>query len=754
MRSKNYSDRLTVLHPLSITATTLARHHELMLPLFGVVNGRCECGAADCRRPGKHPRNVGGLHRATDKLDPILLTLKKLPRTNLGWVMGGPRGIFAIDIDGEAGERSLRHLEASHGPLPPSMEVATGNGRHIFFYASIEVGTSVGRLGPGLDVRGAGSYVVAANSTHVSGKRYRYKTRNTSIREAPDWLLGMVVKARPPASTDDVETIRDVSAWSEAALVSEVANVRAAPEGMRNVVLNTAAFKLGQLMDVLELSSQRIEQELYRAASAAGLGDVEIKATIGSGLEAGRRNPRTDLELASPSIAHRSFDPLTERLAKLGETDADLAERFATRFRDVAVFTPGRGYLVYNGKVWRLDDVHARQLLAEQTARAIENEAEYLAGNAERVARARFSVSSLSKGALDRMTELAKPRLVVADALLDADPWLLNLQNGTVDLSTGTFREHRAADFQTKLAAVKFDETASCPRFDAFMRHALNGDQEVIKYVQKAVGLSLTGDVSQHVFFFVYGPSRSGKSTFINLIREILGDYGLHTPTETLLAKSYDNAIPNDLARLAGARMVTAVEANWNKHIDEARIKAITGGEPITARFMRQEYFQFNPAFKLWFVANDFPQVRGTAGAFFERVRVIEFPRTVPKELREHDLPARLREEAPGILNWAIEGYRLFQQEGLKMPDAIREASGLWRKNADHVRKFVDDCLIREPGSKTGSAIVHDTYTAWCRSKGETALGIKAFGTQLEQHDVVRKRLGDGTVWVGVKLRL
>jgi len=284
----------------------------------------------------------------------------------------------------------------------------------------------------------------------------------------------------------------------------------------------------------------------------------------------------------------KSEAELTADLAKLGETDTDNAQRFARRFGSKVIYTPGRGWLVYDGKCWRCDDLLQVIELAKETARRIADESEHLDDNGARAARTKFSAHSLGKGALDRMLDLAKSLVGVEDNRLDADPWLLNVENGTIDLRTGRREKHDARDLLTKLAPVRANRRAKCPLFKRFLRRITGGDAGLRTFIQKTVGYSLTGSTTEQAFFFVHGKSgNNGKSTLVNLIRDMLGDYGCHTPTETLLTKQYDNNIPVDLARLAGARMVTAVEANFNRHLDEAKIKAMTGGEPIVARFMR-----------------------------------------------------------------------------------------------------------------------------------------------------------------------
>jgi putative DNA primase/helicase len=238
------------------------------------------------------------------------------------------------------------------------------------------------------------------------------------------------------------------------------------------------------------------------------------------------------------------------------------------------------------------------------------------------------------------------------------------------------------------------------------------------------------------------------------LLRDMLGDYGCHTPIETLLVKQYDNNIPADLARLDGARMVTAIEANFNRHLDEAKIKGMTGGEPIVARFMRQNFFKFTPQFKLWLVANDRPRVRGTDSAFWRRVRVIPLTVEVPAAERDRDLPNKLRAEWPGILAWAVRGCRKWQAEGLTQPTAVRSATKAWHEEMDHLNKFVAGELIVSPGSKIPASKLFDLYTKWCAHHGERPLTVQDFKAKLQKsHDITHARVKGCSWWRGIQLR-
>ena len=331
----------------------------------------------------------------------------------------------------------------------------------------------------------------------------------------------------------------------------------------------------------------------------------------------------------------------------------------------------------------------------------------------------------------------------------------MNTETGTFDLRTGRLEKHDARDLLTKVVPVAANPKAECPLFMKFINRITGGNMEVINYIQKCVGYTLTGVTSEQVLFFLYGKSGSnGKSTLVNALRAMLGDYGIHTPTETLVVKQYDNAIPADLARLADARMVTAIEANFNRQLNEARIKGMTGGDPITARLLYNNYSEFTPEFKLWLTANDRPRVRETDDAFWRRVRVIPFEVEIPLNERDGDLPNKLKAEWPGILKWAVRGCLKWQREGLAEPSTVRQATGEWRKAADHLGRFVRDALILDPEGAVSASALYNHYKGWCDKNGEQPKYIKALKFELgNAFDVKHKRTKLGSEWIGVKLR-
>jgi putative DNA primase/helicase len=754
-------------------ALQCAAHGWRVLPLHGIVNGNCMCAAGEsCSHSGKHPRTSDGVHSATRNRKRIKNWFKKRPDCNFGVATGG--GIFVLDIDGKGGRKSLDALQAEHGTLPRTVTVKTGKGRHHYFRCDgVRVRNSAGRLGKKLDVRGEGGYVVGAGSVHSSGKTYRYvegcALSEIEIASAPEWLLDLI---SAPKSADNVEMPPNTTPiptaklgrareYADAARRRELDRLQKAPKHQRNDTLNMVAFKLGQFLPYSLLDQAAVTSELARVAAEIGLDEHEIGPTIQSGMKAGSQYPRR-LPFLKSDDSVRTADPpttsgakLTAELAKLGETDTDNAERFARRFGGKVIYTRGQGWLVYDGKRWRRDDLLQVTELAKETARRIARESRHLDDNDARAARSKFSAHSLGKGALDRMLDLAKSLVSVEDNRLDADPWLLNVENGTIDLRTGLREKHDQRDLLTKLVPVRANRRAEYPLFKKFLHRITGEDADLQTFIQKALGYSLAGITDEQAFFFVHGKSgNNGKSTLVNLIRDMLGDYGCHTPTETLLTKQYDNNIPVDLARLAGARMVTAVEANFNRHLDEAKIKTMTGGEPIVARFMRQNLFEFDPEFKLWLVANDRPRVRGTDDAFWRRVRVIPLDVEIPPGERDPKLPEKLRAEWPGILAWAVRGCRKWQAQGLTQPPVVRSATKGWQREMDALKKFVAEQLVIAPGLKILSSQLFDRYKKWCADHGEEALTVQDFKAKLQETlDVTHTRTKGRSWWRGIKFQ-
>lgn len=682
---------------------------------------------------------------------------------NYGVVTGKPSGIFVLDIDGPNGERSLKYLTAKHGVLPLTLTVKTPHGQHLYFrMAEDRVPNSAGSLGDGIDIRGDGGYVVGPGSVLEAGMEYSVEWDRT-VAKAPTWLRRLVGKrgSAGPIQYGELRLSDELRAratkYAQAALEREAERVAKAPLHQRNNTLNMAAYKLGRLQPYEIVDRSTVIAKLTEAARVCGLGDAEISRTIRSGLDAGARRPRTLPFSGAPKVATspalpRDSASIAASLAQLGETDTDNARRLVARCGGKLAWAVGTGWLTFDGKRWRRDQEGRRLRFAVKTAERIRDEARHLHGPTAKAGRTKFSEGSKGKGALDRMLECARPLVVVRDDALDANPFQLNVLNGTIDLKTGELLPHNAGDLITKVVRVEFDSDAECPRFKTFLRKVAP-DPQLRPWLQRAVGYSLTGSARELVVFFLHGPGSTGKSTFVNLFRDLLGEYGVHTPTETLVAKHYDNAIPADLARMKGARMVTVVEANFNKPLDEAKLKGMTGGDVITARHLRQDFFEYKPEFKLWIAANDFPRVRATDDAIWNRLRVIPFRQVLRKSEIRRDLSERLMEEAPGILAWAVRGARRWYQKGLgDLPGGGADATAEWRATVNPVKRFFDEECRAEPDASVRSQVLFDRYRVWCGKNGERHASSSAFKARLVELDVTYKRTKIGSVWRGIKL--
>lgn len=750
-------------------ALEYAANGHSILPLHGIRNGKCTCSnGSDCGRPGKHPRTPNGVNDATMDERVITRWWDKWPDANIGVATGKASKLLVLDVDGSQGQASLLALERQHKPLPKTVTVVTGNGRHIYFAIEDLATTSrAGALGPNLDHRGDGGYVVAAGSAHISGVRYRYDSglgpKQVEIATAPSWLMKLV-RARSKEAADPIPIPSGKRArarrYVETALARELERVAKAPMHQRNDTLNRAAFRVGQVLPYGLLDEGEVKSKLSAVAEQIGLDLAEIELTLRSGLTAGQQCPRRLPFVAKDLVRKRlqkarTTDTVSTDLAKLGENDADNAQRFVRRFGEKLLWTPGRGWLVYDGKVWKHDATNEVNRLAEATARAIAEEASCLDRETDRSSRARFAAACLSRAAISNMIELARPLLAADDSAFDRDPWLLNTNSGTVDLRTGEQYANDPRDLLTKIAPTHYSRTAECPKFVRFLQTTFGNDDDVIAYVQRVLGYALTGTTKEQVFFALVGAGRNGKSTLMNLFRDLLGDYGVHTPTETLMVRQHDNGVPNDLARLVGKRMVTAAETNWNRQMDEAKLKAMTGGEPITARFLRQEFFEFVPQFKLFIAANDFPRVRSTAHAFWRRVVVVPFSVQIDEADVDPDLQQKLRDEASGILAWAVKGCLNWQKQGLKPPQSIKSAVKVWQQSVDHVERFHREELLGDDENVVPSSLMFQHYKAWCAENGETPLTTAKFAARLRDDlNVTHKRTKRGSEWRGVKFRL
>jgi putative DNA primase/helicase len=336
---------------------------------------------------------------------------------------------------------------------------------------------------------------------------------------------------------------------------------------------------------------------------------------------------------------------------------------------------------------------------------------------------------------------------------LDPNPWLLNVKNGVVDVITGEFREHRQEDMITKIANVEYDPNADCPIWKQFIREIMNYNSEIMTFLQTAVGWALTGDTSEQCMFILFGSGANGKSTFLNVIMNILGDYAIATPTETFMKRSGDQST-NDIARLRGTRFVTTTEAEQGRRLAESIIKQITGNDRMTARFLYGEFFSFVPTFKIFMATNHLPVIKGTDHGIWRRIKLIPFTTRIEEEKQDKHLEEKLRAEASGILNWLLEGTRRWRSEGLKAPDVIRHATDDYRGEMDVIGNFIKECCVQQPEATVRIRELFKSYQDWCDDNNEHACSERFLSLRLKEMGYDRTRTADARYWLGIGLKV
>ncbi len=442
-----------------------------------------------------------------------------------------------------------------------------------------------------------------------------------------------------------------------------------------------------------------------------------------------------------------------------GGTDAANARLFVERARWRLLYVAGLGWMAWDGKRWRRDggDLLAMQI-AREVAGAIHKRAEREKNEDCRKRLRRRARSAAAKYKLMAMVSLAEsdPDLAASPDKFDEHPYLLNVENGLLNLKCAIRDDHRAEQFVTKLAGTWHDPEAKCPRWLAFLDRVFSDDADLIGFVQRVVGYTLTAQTTEQVLFILFGSGANGKSVFTSVLEGLLGDYAARAPYGAFLRLNRGGGPRNDIARLAGARCVTASEVPVGARLDETLVKEVTGGDRITARFLFREEFSYKPQFKLWLAGNHKPAIQETGHAMWRRIKLIPFTVTIPPGERDPDLVDKLVEELPGILNWAVEGCRDWQQRGLGEAESVLNATEQYRSESDVVSQFLSEQCERYAGATSLASAIWERFREWCGANGHPYVTQQLFGRRIGELGIGKKRLSDGprfTVYVGLRLR-
>lgn len=508
-------------------------------------------------------------------------------------------------------------------------------------------------------------------------------------------------------------------------------------------------------MDSMFRESNLLREKWDKPHSSDGrtYGQMTIDAAVTS-----TQNTVSDFEPTSSKKNSFKTNRTTKKQS-FNRTDLGNAERLVHHHGENIRFNNTfKKWYLWNGKQWNEDETNQIRQLAKQTVRKIYQEASEEEDGDIRAALSKHAMHSEARAKIESMISLAESEVPILPDDLDKNKWLFNCANGVIDLKTGKLLKHDRKFYMNKISPVAYDSNAKCPLWDSFLQDIMRDENgkvnyELIEFLQKAIGYALTGETTEQVVFFLHGKGKNGKSTFLDTIRHLVGDYGKQSNTDSFTVKKNDS-VRSDIATLKGSRLVAASESEEGAKLAESLIKQLTGMEPIQARFLYGNPFEFVPQFKIFFTTNHKPRINGDDLGIWRRIRLIPFTVTIPEEKRDKNLPEKfLKQEISGILRWAVEGCLKWQKDGLKPPEEIEKATDLYKSEMDTIGSFIDDfCTVHE-SAKAYSKQLYLRYEEWCQETGEQEIPKVNFYKKIEERGFRKRKDMKGYHFQGLGIR-
>ena len=458
-------------------------------------------------------------------------------------------------------------------------------------------------------------------------------------------------------------------------------------------------------------------------------------------------------------------EPFQQLDMKFADTEAGNRDRFVALNKGKCIYvTDIKRWTIWDGMRWRITDIAPIMKLADEAAKSIFNEARDCQ-NSEGMRRlTSWAYRSQSQQRLGAMASMAAkwPEMTAELKEFDQDPDLLNCLNGVVHLPTGELLGHHPSQKIMKLVRVEYQPHARCPVFDKFIKEIFMNDNELIAWVQLALGYQLTGHTSEQAFFAAYGTGSNGKSTLYEAINDIMGDYSIAMQFETVLAGDKSNTRTLEaIGNLRGIRMATASEVDSNKKLSEAIIKQLTGGDTLTGASLYAGTYQFSPTHKINLLANHMPYTKDASHGMARRIKIIPFMRRFGSEERDITLPSKLRGEYKGVLAWLIRGSRRWfskveasnGQPALGSCHAVDEATQSYITDNDTFGAFLNDCTVKDAEAMSNAGDLYASYQDWSRENGKQyQMGTGIFSARLQERGFQKKRTSSGNVYLGLSL--
>ena len=472
-------------------------------------------------------------------------------------------------------------------------------------------------------------------------------------------------------------------------------------------------------------------------------------------------NPESDSQDSESSYTFSFNEDKTKKIMPRSWDDQGRGLRMRDQFATVLKFNAvDKKWFFFNGSYWQEDIGNQRvELAAERVANSIKKEKPELSFSTKTDEDKamnewyKFQKDSRSHMAKMHMIDEFKKYVIVKHGEFDKEDMLLNTESGYVDLSNGELHDHDIDKKFSHQTVAEYSDNVDAPLWEKFLNQIFNNDEELIHYVQKAIGYSFTGSVDEQCLFILNGRGRNGKSVFSNVVSDVAGNYAKQMNVQTIVAKKNQSGSANsDIARLEGARIVTSSELNEGDRFDESLVKQLTGGDKILARFLYGSEFEYKPKFKIWMATNHLPIIRGTDDGIWRRIKIIPFNIQIPKEKVDKKLEYKLKAEYTGILNWVVQGSLMWQQEGLEDPEAVRQVIENYRAEMDPLDAFLEECCTTGQNYSIKARDMYDAYHEWAKESEEYKMSMTKFGREMSKK-LLRVKKRDGWYYVGLKLK-
>lgn len=699
--------------------------------------GQCTCGKSPCGNhngnAGKHPRTLHGFKDATKDPATVQRWIEMFGH-DINWAVatGVVSGIVVVDVDPRHdGDVELDKWMAENGELPDTKTTLTGGGGYHYFFRYPHDGQPVvGRQSfmKGVDFKSDGGYVILPNGRHVSGGQYTWRDPRAEVVSIPDMMLISIRTAAAEAPRIDTSNIEMISS------------------GSRNEVLFRLTCRLRR-----QLSDDRLAVEAsVRAYNQFRCDEPLTEAEISKIIDSAFKQDHTEQELTN-------FMADAAKLRHL--TDDGNAHRLVDYHGADLRYVPTWGWMRWSGEAWRHDN---EDLSIQDRARMIHDdirkEAETAPDNDLRDQLRKWATMSEAAARIKSMVTLAKsdPRIARSHTAFDVSRTIISCRNGVLDLATGELRDHAPDDYVTRCTNVDYDPNASLPEWDQFILHACDGDEDLVRYVQRAAGYSLSGLVSEECFFIIVGPAASGKSTFVDGMRAAMGEYAGSFASDTILQRGQQSRREGDLAGTTGKRMISVVEMPEGERLDESVVKQLTGGDAVTARFLYKNPFTFDPQFKLWIATNHEPRI--SDDAIWRRIKRIPFPRGLAASQRDPRVKMLISNPELGgraVLAWAVKGFQMYQADRMQEPERVIRETQAYHMRQDKTGQFLDEFFIfDEEAHRMTMTDIYSRYTMWCAMTGERPWAMSSFASRLDGRAGITVVRLDGQQWVrGLRLK-